>query len=62
RSVRKNTQKALMAVEAATQNEGVKGRAEKLLNIFQSDLFQALIGGTSDTFPHMFVLHLQQKL
>uniref|UniRef100_A0A8C6SMJ1 Discs large MAGUK scaffold protein 4 n=1 Tax=Neogobius melanostomus TaxID=47308 RepID=A0A8C6SMJ1_9GOBI len=33
-----------MAVEAATQNEGVKGRAEKLLNIFQSDLFQALIG------------------
>uniref|UniRef100_A0A8C6V489 L27-1 domain-containing protein n=1 Tax=Neogobius melanostomus TaxID=47308 RepID=A0A8C6V489_9GOBI len=60
RSVRKNTQKALMAVEAATQNEGVKGRAEKLLNIFQSDLFQALIGTTR--FPHMFVLHLQQKL
>lgn len=24
--------------------EGVKGHAEKLLNIFQSDLFQALLG------------------
>lgn len=33
--------------------EGVKGRAEKLLSIFQSDLFQALLGNkhTLHTLP-----------
>uniref|UniRef100_A0AAV2KJ81 Uncharacterized protein n=1 Tax=Knipowitschia caucasica TaxID=637954 RepID=A0AAV2KJ81_KNICA len=36
-----DTEKALM--EAAAHGEGVEGRAEKLLNVFQSDLFQALI-------------------
>ncbi|CAL9694168.1 unnamed protein product [Knipowitschia caucasica] len=38
---RDDTEKALM--EAAAHGEGVEGRAEKLLNVFQSDLFQALI-------------------
>ncbi|XP_061768886.1 disks large homolog 4-like isoform X1 [Nerophis ophidion] len=36
-----DTQRALQVMEACS--EGVKGDAEKLLNIFQSDLFQALL-------------------
>uniref|UniRef100_A0A3Q2CER6 Discs, large homolog 4b (Drosophila) n=1 Tax=Cyprinodon variegatus TaxID=28743 RepID=A0A3Q2CER6_CYPVA len=40
-----DTERALQAMEAcqADAADGVKGRAEKLLNIFQSDLFQALL-------------------
>uniref|UniRef100_A0A3B3BLA9 Discs, large homolog 4b (Drosophila) n=1 Tax=Oryzias melastigma TaxID=30732 RepID=A0A3B3BLA9_ORYME len=40
-----DTERALQAMEAcqADATDGVKGRAEKLLNIFQSDLFQALL-------------------
>uniref|UniRef100_H3DQP0 Discs, large homolog 4b (Drosophila) n=1 Tax=Tetraodon nigroviridis TaxID=99883 RepID=H3DQP0_TETNG len=40
-----DTERALQAMEAcqAGAAEGVKGHAEKLLNIFQSDLFQALL-------------------
>uniref|UniRef100_A0A3Q4B8U4 L27 domain-containing protein n=1 Tax=Mola mola TaxID=94237 RepID=A0A3Q4B8U4_MOLML len=39
------TERALQVMETcqAGAPEGVKGRAEKLLNIFQSDLFQALL-------------------
>ncbi|XP_076581458.1 disks large homolog 4 isoform X3 [Chaetodon auriga] len=42
---REDTERALQVMEAcqAGAAEGVKGRAEKLLNIFQSDLFQALL-------------------
>ncbi|XP_060887323.1 disks large homolog 4-like isoform X6 [Labrus mixtus] len=42
---REDTERALQVMEAcqAGAEEGVKGRAEKLLNIFQSDLFQALL-------------------
>ncbi|KAK5848018.1 hypothetical protein PBY51_005674 [Eleginops maclovinus] len=42
---RKDTQRALQVMEAcqASVADGVKGRAEKLLNVFQSDLFQALL-------------------
>lgn len=41
-----DTERALQVMEAcqAGAAEGVKGHAEKLLNIFQSDLFQALLG------------------
>lgn len=41
-----DTERALQVMEAcqAEAAEGVKGHAEKLLNIFQSDLFQALLG------------------
>ncbi|XP_038138878.1 disks large homolog 4-like [Cyprinodon tularosa] len=44
-----DTERALQAMEAcqADAADGVKGRAEKLLNIFQSDLFQALLGNTA---------------
>ncbi|XP_078138389.1 disks large homolog 4-like [Centroberyx gerrardi] len=42
---REDTERALQVMEACQVGaaEGVKGRAEKLLNIFQSDLFQALL-------------------
>ncbi|TWW63217.1 Disks large -like protein 4 [Takifugu flavidus] len=42
---REDTERALQVMEAcqAGAAEGVKGHAEKLLNIFQSDLFQALL-------------------
>ncbi|XP_039464786.1 disks large homolog 4-like [Oreochromis aureus] len=42
---REDTERALQVMEAcqAGAADGVKGRAEKLLNIFQSDLFQALL-------------------
>ncbi|XP_015260422.1 PREDICTED: disks large homolog 4-like [Cyprinodon variegatus] len=42
---KEDTERALQAMEAcqADAADGVKGRAEKLLNIFQSDLFQALL-------------------
>lgn len=41
-----DTERALQVMEAcqAGAAEGAKGHAEKLLNIFQSDLFQALLG------------------
>uniref|UniRef100_A0A7N6AL05 L27-1 domain-containing protein n=1 Tax=Anabas testudineus TaxID=64144 RepID=A0A7N6AL05_ANATE len=43
-----DTERALQVMEAcqAGAAEGVKGRTDKLLNIFQSDLFQALLGNT----------------
>uniref|UniRef100_A0A3Q2ZZN0 Discs large MAGUK scaffold protein 4 n=1 Tax=Kryptolebias marmoratus TaxID=37003 RepID=A0A3Q2ZZN0_KRYMA len=42
---KEDTERALQVMEAcqADAADGVKGRAEKLLNIFQSDLFQALL-------------------
>uniref|UniRef100_A0A6Q2XDV8 Discs, large homolog 4a (Drosophila) n=1 Tax=Esox lucius TaxID=8010 RepID=A0A6Q2XDV8_ESOLU len=44
--MRLNTSRALQAMEACQNgaDEGFKIRAEKLLTIFQSDLFQALLG------------------
>ena len=43
-----DTERALQVMEAcqADATDGVKDRAEKLLNIFQSDLFQALLGNS----------------
>ncbi|KAG5260712.1 hypothetical protein AALO_G00295550 [Alosa alosa] len=42
---REDTERALQAMEAcqSVADEGFRGRAEKLLHIFQSDLFQALL-------------------
>uniref|UniRef100_A0A674D4M3 Discs, large homolog 4b (Drosophila) n=1 Tax=Salmo trutta TaxID=8032 RepID=A0A674D4M3_SALTR len=41
------TERALQVIEASQMgDEGFKNRAEQLLNIFQSDLFQALLGET----------------
>ncbi|XP_027866574.1 disks large homolog 4-like [Xiphophorus couchianus] len=42
---KEDTERALQVMEAcqAQAADGVKGRAERLLNIFQSDLFQALL-------------------
>ncbi|XP_028298203.1 disks large homolog 4-like [Gouania willdenowi] len=39
---REDTERALQLMEDC-QVEGLKGKAEKLLNIFHSDLFQALL-------------------
>uniref|UniRef100_A0AAR2KUI7 Discs, large homolog 4a (Drosophila) n=1 Tax=Pygocentrus nattereri TaxID=42514 RepID=A0AAR2KUI7_PYGNA len=41
-----DTERALLAMEACQSagGEGFRGRAEQLLHIFQSDLFQALLG------------------
>ncbi|MBN3318840.1 DLG4 protein, partial [Atractosteus spatula] len=42
-----DTEKALRLMEECQSeagDEGFRARAEKLLNIFQSDLFQALLG------------------
>uniref|UniRef100_A0A8C5AE62 Discs, large homolog 4a (Drosophila) n=1 Tax=Gadus morhua TaxID=8049 RepID=A0A8C5AE62_GADMO len=52
---REDTERALQAITECQTGaaEGFKGRAEKLLNIFQSDLFQALLGNTdTHTFTH----------
>ncbi|KAJ8387435.1 hypothetical protein AAFF_G00156730 [Aldrovandia affinis] len=46
---REDTEKALQAMEAcqSAADEGFRVRAEKLLHIFQSDLFQALLDHVS---------------
>ncbi|XP_065325925.1 uncharacterized protein LOC134623404 [Pelmatolapia mariae] len=48
-----DTERAVQVMEAcrAGAADGVKGRAERLLNIFQSDLFQALLAHSLHSTP-----------
>uniref|UniRef100_A0A3B3Y4T0 Discs, large homolog 4a (Drosophila) n=1 Tax=Poecilia mexicana TaxID=48701 RepID=A0A3B3Y4T0_9TELE len=52
---KEDTERALQVMEAcqAQAADGVKGRAERLLSIFQSDLFQALLGNTHTSSPSL---------
>ncbi|XP_008323597.1 disks large homolog 4 isoform X2 [Cynoglossus semilaevis] len=58
---REDTERALQVMEVCQTEaaEGVKGRAEKLLNVFQSDLFQALLD--IQEFYELTVCETQEK-